>query len=71
MKPKHTAVVFVELQNDCVSEGGKLSPRLKPVLEEHRVIDNLNRLIESARTEGMLIAHTPTQCSPAEEGRPP
>lgn len=64
MKPTQTAVVLVELQNDFVSEGGKLTPLLKPVLEEYRVVENLNRLIESARTQGMLIVHTPIQFSP-------
>jgi nicotinamidase-related amidase len=73
MKPTQTAVVLVELQNDFVSEGGKLTPLLKPVLEEHHVVENLNRLIESARTQGMLIVHTPIQFSPdyREMGRAP
>lgn len=64
MNAKQTAVVLLELQNDFLSEGGKLQPLLKPVLEEHHVVANLNRLIEGARAQGMLIVHTPIQFSP-------
>lgn len=73
MNPEQTAVVLVELQNDFVSEGGKLTPLLKPGLEEYRVIENLNHLIQSARARGMLIVHTPIQFSPdyREMGRRP
>lgn len=61
---KQTAVVLLELQNDFLIEGGKLHHLLKPVLEGHDVIGNLNRLIAGARAHGMLIVHTPIQFSP-------
>ncbi|MGR9014974.1 MAG: cysteine hydrolase family protein [Gammaproteobacteria bacterium] len=64
MNAKPTAVVLLELQNDFLSEGGKLYSLLKPVLEKHRVIANLNSLIRGARAQGMLIVHTPIQFSP-------
>jgi nicotinamidase-related amidase len=64
MNAKQTAIVLLELQNDFLSEGGKLYPLLKPVLEKHQVIANLNRLINGAREQGMLIVHTPIQFSP-------
>ncbi|HYE35683.1 isochorismatase family cysteine hydrolase [Methylocaldum sp.] len=64
MNAKQTAVVLLELQNDFLSEGGKLYPLLKSVLEEYDIIRNLNRLIADARAHGMLIVHTPIQFSP-------
>lgn len=64
MNAKSTAVVLLELQNDFLSEGGKLYSLLKPVLEKHHVIANLNSLIKGAREQGMLIVHTPIQFSP-------
>jgi len=64
MNPRQAAIVLLELQNDFLSEGGKLYPLLKPVLEKHNVVANINRLIEGARTQGMLIVHTPIQFSP-------
>lgn len=59
MKSKHTALVLVEMQNEFLSEGGKLQPLLKPVLDANHVVDNVNRLIAAARSRGMLIVHTP------------
>lgn len=63
MTAKQTAVVLLELQNEFLSEGGKLQALLKPVLEAHDVVANLNRLIAAARAKGMLIVHTPIQFS--------
>jgi nicotinamidase-related amidase len=54
----------MELQNDFLSEGGKLYPLLTSVLQENNVNKNLNRLIMDARAQGMLIVHTPIQFSP-------
>lgn len=64
MNPKKTAVVLLELQNDFLSEGGKLYPLIKPVLDAHDIVNNLARLIEGAREQGMLIVHAPIQFSP-------
>ncbi|MGB9128893.1 MAG: cysteine hydrolase [Thiobacillus sp.] len=64
MNPKQTAVVLIELQNDFLSEGGKLYPLMKPVLEAQNVIGNLKQLIHDARAQGMLIVHAPIQFSP-------
>lgn len=64
MITKQTAVVLLELQNDFLTEGGKLHPLLKALLDEYRVINYLNRLIEGGRARGMLIVHAPIQFSP-------
>jgi nicotinamidase-related amidase len=64
LNPKQTAVVLLELQNDFLSEGGKLYPLMKTVLEAQDVINNLGKLIQEARAQGMLIVHAPIQFSP-------
>lgn len=61
--PKTTAVVLLELQNDFLSEGGKLHPLLKQVLEANNVVENLNKLISGARERSMTIVQTPIQFS--------
>lgn len=73
MIAKQTAVVLLELQNDFLSESGKLYPLLKPVLETHDIKANQNRLIKAARERGMLIVHVPIQFSPdyREMGKEP
>jgi nicotinamidase-related amidase len=63
MAANQTALLLLELQNDFLSEGGKLYPLLKPVLDENNVVANLNELIKSARARGMLIVHTSIQFS--------
>ncbi len=59
MKAKQTAVVLLELQNDFLTEGGKLYPLLKPVLAAYDIKANQNELIRAARASGMLIVHVP------------
>lgn len=63
MIANQTALLLLELQNDFLSEGGKLYPLLKPVLEENNVVANLNELVKNARACGMLIVHTSIQFS--------
>ena len=48
MEPKRTALVLLELQNDFLTEGGKIWPLVKTVVESNRVISNLNDLIVGA-----------------------
>ncbi|MBD9359486.1 isochorismatase family cysteine hydrolase [Methylomonas fluvii] len=59
MNSKQTAVVLLELQNDFLTEGGKLYPLLKSVLETYDVKAHQNLLIRAARASGMLIVHVP------------
>lgn len=63
MNTTRTALVLLELQNDFLSNDGKLNALLKPVLEENNVVENLNKLILVSRAAGSLIVHTPIQFS--------
>jgi nicotinamidase-related amidase len=39
-----TALLFVDPYNDFLSEGGKVSPRIKPIADQVGLLDNLRRL---------------------------
>ena len=59
MNPRTTAVVIVDDNNDFLSEGGRLYPLVKPMLESNRVVANINRVIGEARRIGILVVHVP------------
>lgn len=60
---RRTAVVLLEMQNDFVSPGGKLFPLLSPVLELNNTIENVKKLLTTARSADMLVVHVPIQFS--------
>lgn len=63
MHPTTTALVLLELQNDFLSEQGRLYPLLQPVLDAHDVMANLHSLIDGCRHHGIRVVHTPIQFS--------
>jgi nicotinamidase-related amidase len=63
MKRETTAVVLVDISNDFLSEAGRLNKAVKPVLERFDVIGNINDLMHSARSEGILVIHVPLMFS--------
>nr|WP_198159795.1 isochorismatase family cysteine hydrolase [Sphingomonas horti] len=52
-------MVLVDPYNDFLSEGGKVWPRVKPVAEAVRLIDNLRALHAAARKAGIQVAIAP------------
>lgn len=63
MNKNETALVLLELQNDFLSEEGRLYPLVKPVLEANGVLGNLTALIQGSREAGVRVIHTPIQFS--------
>ena len=63
MYASRTAIVAIELQNDFLSDAGKLHSLLKEGLEQRNVVDNVINLISHARSLGMSIVHVPIQFS--------
>ena len=64
MNVTDTAVVLVDVDNDFLSEEGKLNAAIKEVLDANQVIANINKLINSARNAGAQIIHVPIVFSP-------
>lgn len=59
-----TALVLIEYQNEFASEGGKLHPAVKPVMDNSNMLANSIETTNAARTKGAKIMHTPILFSP-------
>jgi nicotinamidase-related amidase len=56
-EPNITAVLCVDHYNDFLSEGGKLWPWVKEVAEEVNLLDNLRKIVRTARESNISIFH--------------
>jgi len=54
-----TAVLFIEYQNEFTTEGGKLFPATKEVMEKTGMRENSVKLLEFCREKGVLVLHAP------------
>lgn len=59
MNIEKTALVLIELQNDFLSDGGKLHAAVKEIVDSNNLIENTNNIIKTAREKGMRIIHVP------------
>ena len=64
MNVTNTAVVLIDVDNDFLSEDGKLNAAIKEVLDANQVVANINKLINGARSVGAKIIHVPIMFSP-------
>ena len=53
--PPATAILLVDPDNDFISQGGKLWPRVKAVAEEVQLLDHLREVVSAARGQGSKI----------------
>ncbi len=70
--PRTTAVVLVEYQNDFTTEGGTLHGAVEGVMKQNDMLENSQRVVESARRAGATILHAPITFAPGygELGHP-
>jgi len=59
VNPNTTAIVLVDVDNEFLSEQGKLHGAVKEVLDDRRVIDNINELTRRARERGVQVFLVP------------
>lgn len=59
MDPSTTAIVAIEYQNEFTSEGGKLYPAVKGVMEATNMLEKSVAVVEKARSAGVKIYHVP------------
>jgi nicotinamidase-related amidase len=62
--PRTTAVVLVEYQNDFTTEGGTLHGAVAGVMKQSDMLENSQRVVESARRAGATILHAPITFAP-------
>ena len=56
--PQRCAMIIQDLQNDVVMDGGAFADSGAPAhARQQRVIDNVRRLAEVARTRGVVVIH--------------
>jgi nicotinamidase-related amidase len=63
-----TAIVLIEPQNDFLSPGGTMYTYIADQLAERHVIENLQHLLDGARSKGVLVIYVPFH--PFEPGFP-
>ena len=54
-----TALLLVDPYNDFLSERGKVFPRIKPIVDEVGLLDNLRRLDGAVRAAGIQVVIVP------------
>lgn len=59
MNPKSNAIVWVDVDNEFLSEHGKLHGAVKEVLEKNHVVENMNELNRRAREKGVHVFFVP------------
>mmetsp|Transcript_26769 Transcript_26769/g.39600 ORF Transcript_26769/g.39600 Transcript_26769/m.39600 type:complete len:212 (+) Transcript_26769:67-702(+) len=64
LNPKETACVFIEYQNEFTTEGGKLYPATKEVMEKTGMLENSTKLLEFCREKGICVIHCPINFEP-------
>ena len=58
LDPKRCAMILQDLQNDVIMDGGAFADSGAPAhAREQRVVDNVRRLAEVARSRGVVIIH--------------
>ena len=57
--PARTALLLIEYQNEFTTEGGKLFPACKNVIESTNMLENSAAVVEIARSKGCKIFHIP------------
>lgn len=59
VNPTTTAVVFIEYQHEFTSEGGKLHPAVKDVMQSTNMLENSANVAKVARECGSKVFHVP------------
>jgi nicotinamidase-related amidase len=63
-----TAVVFIDPQNDVLSEKGVSWPLLHESLKENNTIENMDRIFKAAKTLGFEVFISPHYFYPTDKG---
>src|SRR5271166_6241994 len=63
-----TAVVFIDPQNDVLSEKGLAWPLLHESLKENKTIENMERIFKAAKARGFEVFISPHYFFPEDKG---
>lgn len=71
VNPAHTALLVVDVQNDCVRPDGWFARNGKDVSHIQQILSRIIRLVESARAAGILVVFTEQTTLPENLSDPP
>ncbi|MDY0885695.1 isochorismatase family cysteine hydrolase [Dongia soli] len=57
--PNTTALLCIDFYNDFLSEGGKLWPWVKDMVQQNNLLDNLRTIVRTAHEVGVTVYHVP------------
>ena len=60
LSPRHTALIVIDMQNDFVSDDGKVAAAGNDPSAIQAIVPALERLLEGARAAGVLVVHIET-----------
>src|ERR1700679_3443897 len=63
-----TAVVFIDPQNDVLSETGLAWPLVHESLQENHTIENMDRIFKAAKSHGFEVFISPHYFFPTDKG---
>ncbi|MBV9488299.1 MAG: cysteine hydrolase [Verrucomicrobia bacterium] len=66
--PENTALVFIDPQNEVLSETGKAWPLVRESLQENHTIENMERLFRAAKAQGFEVFISPHYFYPTDKG---
>ena len=71
LDPRKTAVLFIEVQNEFMTPGGKLHESVRPVMEEVNMLPNCVRLVKELRKLGAVqLMYAPITFAPDSSDNP-
>ena len=66
--PQDTAIVFIDPQNEVLSEKGSAWPLVRESLQENNTIENMERIFKAAKTHGFEVFISPHYFYPTDKG---
>ena len=66
--PEDTAIVFIDPQNEVLSEKGSAWPLVRESLQENNTIENMERIFKAAKAHGFEVFISPHYFYPTDKG---
>lgn len=68
LRTSDTAVVFIDPQNDVLSENGKAFEAVRESLKENNTISNMEKIFKAAKAQGFQVFISPHYFFPEDKG---
>jgi hypothetical protein len=68
IKKTHTAVVFIDPQNEVLSEKGLAWPLVGATVTENKTVENMERIFKAATENGYEVFISPHYFFPTDRG---